>query len=100
MRRVLHLGLYSFLHVLFDCGIVSFFIPFLFLLLFLTELLFIVPDGVVGCMLGVGGSIPSVPLVKKSAVVSSFLLYAKPHNGNYVFLSGYSVRITGRLPDV
>jgi hypothetical protein len=49
--------------------------------------LWIVPDGVVGCMLGVGGSIPSLPIVNKSAVVSSFLLYAKPHNRNYVFLS-------------
>jgi hypothetical protein len=55
-----------------------FFIPFLFLLLFLTELLWNVPGGVVGCMRGVGGSSPSLPVVKKSAVVSSFLLYAKP----------------------
>jgi hypothetical protein len=76
------------------------FIPFLFLLLLLTELLWNVPDVVVGCMLGVVGSIPSLLIVKKSAVVSSFLLYAKPHNRNYVFLSGYCVRITGRLPDV
>jgi hypothetical protein len=35
----------------FGCGIVSFFIPFLFLLLFLTELLWDVPDGVVGWVL-------------------------------------------------
>jgi len=76
------------------------FIPFLFLLLLLTELLWNVPVVVVGCMLGVAGSIPSLLIVKKSAVVSSFLLYAKPHNHNYVFLSGYCVRVTGRLPDV
>lgn len=100
MRRVLHLGLYSFMHVLFGCGIVSFFIPFLLLLLFLRELLLNAPDGVVDRMLGVGGSIPSLPIVKKSAVVSSFLLYTKPHNRNYVFLSGYSVRITRRVPGI
>jgi len=98
MRRVLHLGLYSFLHMF--CLVVALFL-FLFLshfCYFFWQLLLNVPDGVVGCMLG--GSIPSLPIVKKSAVVFSFLLYAKPHNRNYVYLSGYSVRVTGGLPGI